>query len=382
MQRFIGLFICVLAAIGALSSPALAAAPARLIPASGKAIPNQYIVVLKDGPRINADSLAAEVGARPRFVYDALNGFAATLNQGQLTALQHNPQVAYIEQDAEVSFQSAQPGSSFQITQTSPPWGLDRIDQPNLPLSGTYVYSTTAPNITAYVIDTGIYNPHTQFSGRAASAYDAFGGNGVDCHGYGTHLAGIVGGTTYGVAKGVKLRGVRVLDCFRTGSTSTLLAGINYVRINATKPAVAIFGAWGSYSATLNQAITSLSSAGVFVGVPAGDSGVDACSTSPGSAVSLMTVGAVNNADTRPSWSNYGNCVDLHAPGVSILSAWSGGTTATNTLSGTAMAAAHVVGCAAKYKATYGDIPQATLNQWLIGNATVVNGVRIMYCPL
>ncbi|HEY0603064.1 MAG TPA: S8 family peptidase [Herpetosiphonaceae bacterium] len=383
MQRFLGLFMGVLLAIGALTSTSLAATPAKLIPAQGKALANQYIVVLKDGPSINAGSVAQSVGVRPRFVYDAaINGFAATLNAGQLTALRNNPRVAYIEQDAEISSQDAQTNISLQTTQTVPVglWGLDRSDQPNLPLSGTYVYTATAPSITAYVIDTGISNGNVQFSGRAASAYDAFGGNGVDCHGFGTHLAGTIGGTTYGMAKAVRLRGVRVLDCFRTGSISTLIAGMNFVQLNATKPAVAIVGAKASASAAIDTAATNLINAGVFLVTVAGEDGVDACNYSPSRVVIGMTVGASTNTDTRPSWSNYGPCVDLHAPGVSVLSSWING--GTNTLSGTAMAAAHVTGCAAKYKATYGDVPQSTLNQWLTSSATVVNGIRILYCPL
>jgi len=383
MQRFIGLFVCVLAALGALSSTSFAAAPARLIQTQDqrKAIADQYIVVLKDGPSINAGSVAQSIGVSPKFTYSAaINGFAAKLTPRQLKQLQQHPQVDYIEQDAEISAQVEQPQVSLKTTQTSATWGIDRIDQPNLPLNGTYVYNTTASNVTAYVIDTGIANSHVQFSGRAASAYDALGGNGVDCHGFGTHLAGTIGSMSYGVAKGVRLRGVRVFDCFRSGTISSVLAGIKWVTDNAVKPSVAIFGSWTSYNATLNNAASNLANAGVYVALPAGDSGVDACTYSPGSTVALMTVGASNNTDTRPSWSNYGNCVDLHAPGVSILSTWING--GTNTISSTAMAAAHVTGCAAKYKATYGDVPQSTLNQWLTSNATVVNGIRIMYCPL
>jgi subtilisin family serine protease len=381
MKRFSGLLVSglIVAASMLTSGPAAEAAPAKLIPATGKALANQYIVVVKEGA--NARSIAAVAGVSPKYVYAAaLNGFAATLNAGQLNALQHHPGVDYIEQDAEVAVeQNGEVG--INTTQSGAPWGLDRIDQRSLPLNGTYTYTATGSNVTAYIIDTGIYTAHTDFGGRARNVYDAFGGTGTDCNGQGTHLAGIVGGARYGVAKQVQLRGVRVMDCVGSGSYAGVIAGIDWVRLNAVKPAVALLGLGGSANSSVDTAVTNLANSGVFVAVSAGSSNADACNYSPARASGVMTVGASTSSDTRASFSNYGACVELYAPGVNIISAWHTSTTATNTISGTAQAAAHVAGCAAKYKSTNPTASQSTINSWLVNNATPANGIRILYCP-
>jgi subtilisin family serine protease len=331
---------------------------APLLSAGANAIQGQYVVVLNEGA--NPRSVAAIAGVEPGYVYTAaLNGFSASLNQGQLNALQHNPNVAYIEQDQ--TYQAA-------ATQSPATWGLDRIDQRNLPLSGSYTYTSTASNVYAYIIDTGILPSHSNFGGRAAVAYDALGGNGVDCNGHGTHVAGTIGSTTYGVAKGVRLRGVRVLGCSGSGSTSGIIAGIDWVRLNRTNPAVANLSLGGGYSSSLNTAVTNLANSGVFVAVAAGNENQNACNVSPASASAVTTVASSTSSDAKSSFSNYGSCVDLYAPGSSITSTWSNG--GTNTISGTSMASPHVAGVAALYKAGNTTASQATIDSWIKTNAT------------
>ncbi len=327
--------------------------------APGRAIPGSYVVVLKEGadPR----SVAAVAQVSPRYVYTAaINGFAAELNQGQLNALQHNPAVEYVEEDARVESATVQSGAT---------WGLDRIDQRALPLSGTYNYTSTGSTVYAYVIDTGIQTAHAQFGGRAAASYDALGGNGQDCNGHGTHVAGTIGSATYGVAKQVRLRGVRVLNCQGSGSSSGVIAGIDWVRLNRTNPAVANMSLGGGYSAAQNTAVTNLVNSGVYLAVAAGNENQNACNVSPASAPAVTTVGASDRTDLRASFSNYGSCVDIYAPGVSITSTWLNG--GTNTISGTSMASPHVAGVAALYKAVNGNATQTTINSWLVNNSTL-----------
>jgi subtilisin family serine protease len=339
-------------ALGQSQAPLMKAEP-------GRGVPGAYLVGVKEG--VDARSVAAVAGVKPTYVYTVVNGFAATLNEGQLSALRANPGVEYVEED-----QVLEPNT----TQSSAPWGLDRIDQRALPLSGTYNYTTTASNVSAYIIDTGIATSHTGFGMRATNVYDAFGGNGQDCNGHGTYVAGIVGSSTYGVAKGVRLRGVKVVDCNGSGTTSGIVGGVDWVRLNHIKPAVANMSLGGGYSSTLNTAVTNLSNAGVFVSVAAGNSSSDACNYSPASAVSATTVGAMGSNDCPLSSSNFGSCVDLYAPGANITSLWLNG--GTNTLSGTSPAAAHVNGVAALYKATYGDAASSTVDAWLKTNASTV----------
>ncbi|HEV7589084.1 MAG TPA: S8 family peptidase [Longimicrobium sp.] len=333
-------------------------APAPLFSAAaGHGIAGSYIVVLKDAPvdlaegagvadlgrREAARSVASVTGVSPRNVYGSvLNGFSAQLSAGQLNALRHNPNVAYIEQDQVVSASTTQSGAT---------WGLDRIDQRDLPLSGTYTYTPTGAGVRAYIIDTGILTSHSQFGGRASIGYDAVGDgrNGIDCNGHGTHVSGTVGGSTYGVAKGVTLIGVRVLDCAGSGTNSGVIAGMDWVTANRVLPAVANMSLGGGFSQAINDAVTRMTNAGVSLAVAAGNENQDACNTSPASAASAITVGATTETDARASFSNWGTCVDVFAPGNNITSSWYSSTTATNTISGTSMASPHVAGVAALY---------------------------------
>ncbi|HEX5569677.1 MAG TPA: S8 family peptidase [Streptomyces sp.] len=324
------------------------------------AIKGSYIVTLKTDTKATAANLLRAQDIKAEYVYtDVLKGFAAKLSPGQLRALQNDASVAAIEEDQKVT---------VSATQYSPPWGLDRIDQRSLPLNGAYTYNRNGAGVTAYIIDTGIDTSHTDFGGRARNVYDAFGGNGQDCQGHGTHVAGTVGGATYGVAKGVQLRGVRVLNCQGSGSYSGIIAGFDWVRQNAVKPAVANASLGGGYSAAVNTAATNLSNSGVHFSVAAGNENQNACNVSPASASGVMTVAASDSSDRRASFSNWGSCANLYAPGVSVNSTRMGG--GSTSLSGTSMAAPHVAGVAALYKSTYGDASSSTVSNWLTNNAT------------
>jgi subtilisin family serine protease len=332
------------------STPALAAEQQ-----AGDAIPGRYIVMVEKGH--DADDVAR---GRDQQVFDSLNGFAANLDAAQVRALRRSARVALVEQDQVVE--------ASAVTQPIPsdPWGLDRIDQRTLPLSQSYTYEATASNVTAYVIDTGLSLPHEQFA-NAQNVYDAFGGSGQDCHGHGTHVAGTIGGRTWGVAKGVQLRGVRVLNCAGSGSTSGIIAALDWVHVHAIKPAVANMSLGGGFSSALNNATNTLANSGVFVAVAAGNENRNACNASPASATSAYTTAASDRTDRRASFSNYGSCVDAYAPGVSIRSAWL--SNGANTVSGTSMASPHVAGVAALYEGAFGDASSSTVSSWITTNA-------------
>jgi len=340
--------------------PANAAAGDRSVTVTkaAQAIPGQYIVTLRRGS--DAAQVARALGVNARYVYDHVaDGFSARLSRAQVAVLSKRSDVVRIEQDSVVH---------ATATQYSPPWGLDRIDERYLPLSGSYTYNTTASAVRAYIIDTGIYTAHSQFGSRAMNVYDAFGGNGQDCNGHGTHVAGTVGASTYGVAKAVLLRGVRVLGCDGSGSTSGIIAALDWLRANAIKPAVANMSLGGGYSSSLNTAATNLANSGVFLAVAAGNESQDACNVSPASASRVLTVAASDSSDRRASFSNYGSCVEIYAPGVSVTSTWNNG--GTNTISGTSMASPHAAGVAALYKGRYGDAASSTIVSWIVNNAT------------
>jgi subtilisin family serine protease len=307
-----------------------------------------YIVVLEDSVP-SPGAVAAEHrrahGAEVTFSYQhALKGYAARLSGRALAEVRSDPRVAYVEPDGVVH--------ASATTQSNPTWGLDRVDQRSLPLDTKYVYSETGAGVTAYVVDSGIRPSHSEFGGRARFGFDAFGQNGPDCNGHGTHVAGTIGGTQYGVAKAVQLVSVRVLNCSGSGTWSGVIAGVDWVTANATKPAVANMSLGGGASSSVDAAVRNSIASGVSYAVAAGNGNMagvaqNACNYSPARTPEAMTIGATTNADAKTSWSNYGACVDWFAPGSSITSAWYSSDTDTRTISGTSMAAPHTAGAAA-----------------------------------
>jgi len=339
---------------------------------NAKKVPNNYIVVLDDaviGERGDnsiagymADDMARLYHGKLKHVYKhALNGFSIEMSEADAEAMSQDYRVLFVEEDGVMT---------ADATQTNPPWGLDRIDQRNRPLSGTYTYNWTGSGVRVYVIDTGIRTTHTQFGGRASNVFDAFGGSGADCNGHGTHVSGTVGGSTYGVAKSALLRGVRVLDCNGSGSTSGVIAGVNWVTQNHINPAVANMSLGGGASSALDSAVNSLSNSGVPIAVAAGNSNADACGSSPARAANAITTGSTTSTDARSSFSNFGTCLDIFAPGSGILSAWFSSDTATATLSGTSMASPHVAGVAALYKQANPSASATTVRNAIVNNAT------------
>ena len=312
-------------------------------------IPGQFIVTLQ--PKENPADVAAEYGVEPDFEYQhVITGFAGSISEAARNGMMRDHRVVRVEQDMVVSIATTD--------QQDATWGLDRIDQRELPLDGIYSYTNDGSGVTAYIIDTGILYSHNEFSGRIDSNFyfDAFndGQDGNDCDGHGTHVAGTVGGTTYGVAKNVELVAVRVLDCEGSGSFSGVIAGMDWVAENATGPSVANMSLGGGSSDAVDEAVENMYSAGVPVIVAAGNGDFlgraqDACGYSPAGAEKAYTVGATTSSDSKTTWSNYGDCVDIFAPGANITSAWHTGNNATNTISGTSMAAPHVAGVAALF---------------------------------
>lgn len=363
-----------------------------LIGVSGTAVPASaaedqpapYIVVLEDAVE-QASAVAGEHRRMHRaevsFIYgSALKGYAARLTQRAYKAIVNDPRVAYVEPDGMVqTTTTVQPGAT---------WGLDRINQRNLPLDGTYSYTKTGAGVTAYIIDTGIDMGHSEFGGRAVPGFDAVdaGGTANDCQGHGTHVAGTLGGTTYGVAKQVSLVAVRVLTCAGTGSTSTVIAGVDWVTGNHQPgvPAVANMSLGGSASVALDDAVRASIADGVSYAVAAGNGNIfgiaqDACRYSPARVAEAMTVSATGATDAKASFANFGTCVDWFAPGMSITSATIGaGTTETKTLSGTSMSTPHVAGVAALYLEAVGTATPAAVRSALFFGTTkgVVTGAK------
>jgi subtilisin family serine protease len=340
-----------------------------------RAIPQQYIVVLNDEAKAATADFASALGrvmevtrgtnAVPEHVYAfALRGFSARMTEAEALALAKDPRVQFVEEDSIME---------AVITQTNPPsWGLDRVDQRARPLNASYSYATTGSGVNAYVIDTGIRTSHTTFGGRASGAFTAIndGRGSNDCNGHGTHVAGTIGGSQYGIAKSVRLFAVRVLSCSGSGSNSGVIAGVDYVTANAIRPAVANMSLGGGASSALDTAVSRSISAGITYAIAAGNSNANAGNFSPARVAAAITVGSSTRTDARSSFSNFGSVVDIFAPGSSITSAWSTSNTATRTISGTSMAAPHVAGVAARYLQSNPSASPSTLRNALVADAT------------
>lgn len=360
-------------------------------------IPGKFIVVLHDNSlsfrksdryedvQIGMRKAAIDIVSRynigedkvDRVYGNLMTGFSVELSNLELEAIERDPMVKYIEPDGYVHINNTQTGAT---------WGLDRIDQRALPLNQTYNYNATGEGVKAFIIDTGVRTTHTEFGDRAQQGFDAFGGNSEDCNGHGTHVAGTVGGTSFGVAKNVTLVGVRVLDCNGSGSWSGVIAGMDWVAAEANGPSVANMSLGGGGSTAIDDAVARMFDAGVPVIVAAGNGDrrgreQPACNYSPARAAKAYTVGATTSTDTKTSWSNYGDCVDIFAPGASITAAWHTSNTATNTISGTSMASPHVAGVAALYlqsnpsasaQAVYNFLTSSSTKN-IVGNSRTAN---------
>lgn len=357
--------VCTPAALAQAGNP-----PATHPFAQSKSIPGRYIVVFQNSvsnPATETAIVMRGLGGQLHYTYsNALKGFAATLPDAALQGIRNNPNVDYIEQDQTVALKQVQSPEN-QAT-----WGVDRIDQVDRPLNSQYYFNYTGAGVNAFIIDTGIRPDHVEFTGRLLTGYNVVADtNGTsDCNGHGTHVAGTVGGTTWGVAKGVSLIPVRVLDCSGSGTWSGVIAGIDWVAGNTLRPAVANMSLGGGVSTSVNAAVAGAVSKGVTMVVAAGNSNADACNYSPAGEPSAITVGATDSTDARASYSNYGSCVDIFGPGSNITSAWNTSATATNTISGTSMATPHITGVAALTLAANPTASPAAVASFLITNAT------------
>lgn|GEM_PF-385050 len=360
------MFGVALALVPVYASPAVAS-EVRAAKSEGQV--HTYVVELREGDASGLESVTSELArqysAQIRFVYRyALKGFAATMTAGNARALRQDRRVRLVEEDKLVSADAVQSG---------PPWGLDRIDQRDLPLDSTFSYVSSGDGVHVYVIDTGIRTTHDEFGGRASYAYDVVddGWNGDDCDGHGTHVAGTIGGSTYGVAKAVSLYSVRVLDCDGSGYVSGVIAGVDWVTGNHISPAVANMSLGSDYDQALNDAVTNSVEAGVVYAVAAGnDYGDDACDYSPASASGTITVGASDSSDYEADFSNDGSCVDLFGPGVDVESAYNSDDSATAVMNGTSMATPHVAGVAALYLEEHPGAAASEVRDVIIDNAT------------
>lgn len=342
---------------------------------------SKYIVVLKQNPIMIKASLAQsqmivqhslEYLEKKMQLREATHRFSSALHGGvyhmsgdQARELAKDPNVAYVEKDQIIHVSAT--------TQASAPWGLDRLDQASLPLDRSYSYSGEGSGVNAYVIDTGILMTHQEFEGRASSGFDFVDNDSdaTDCNGHGTHVSGTIGSRKFGVAKKIKLIGVRVLDCDGSGSYSQVIAGVDWVTANHKKPAVANMSLGGPISQALEDAIANSVKAGVTYALAAGNDNQSACLSSPSRMKEAIKVGATTSGDQRSSFSNFGECVDIFAPGSDIESTWDTSTTATNIISGTSMATPHVAGVVALYLERNPASSPAQVKAALVAGATL-----------
>jgi serine protease len=365
---------------------------------ANRAIKGRYIVVLKDQyvdqqatimSGLPTMSAANAMGFRQQAVQNASNdlagmhnakvkqryhaaisGFVADMSRADMKKLAADSRVDFVEQDQVMHINATQNGAT---------WGLDRVDQASLPLNSQYTYTSTGAGVTAYIVDTGILSSHSDFGGRVSGGYTAINdGNGTgDCNGHGTHVAGTVGGTTYGLAKSVSLVPVRVLDCQGSGTNSGVIAGVDWVAQNASFPAVANMSLGGGDSTALDNSVNNAINAGISFVVAAGNSNSNACSGSPNKVPAALTIASSTSSDSRSSFSSWGSCIDLFAPGSSITSTWNNG--GTNTISGTSMASPHVAGAVALYlqsntSATPSQVSSAITSNAVSGKISSANG--------
>jgi subtilisin family serine protease len=369
-------------------APAVSAAPSGTGAAGGGTARQGYIVTLREAGAVDADEVRAAAHEQlaersaaaeaTRTYAEALPGYAARLTPGEAESLEDDPAVVAVEPDVPVHTQAAGPARVRPVAapqvQSGPPWGLDRIDQRELPLSGTYAFGGTGAGVTAYLVDSGLRASHVEFQGRATGGFDAVDGGAIDdCDGHGTHVASTLGGHTFGVAKDVRLVPVRVLGCDGAGALSDLIGGLDWVIADhvAGEPAVANLSLGGVDSVALDEAVGRLIADGITVVVAAGNGEGDACASSPARVPGALTVAATDRRDDVAPFSNTGSCVDLAAPGVEVPGASNGSDTASGTMNGTSMASPHVAGVAARLLGADPAATPAEVSWQLVVGATV-----------